>query len=80
MCFSLRIPSLKASIARSTDTFIAAFRILVNHAMYVRIGSPCFWMHLRNSSIPTGLLNVAWKFFTKVSRVANTDIGDADTP
>src|SRR4051812_40094520 len=67
MCDSRRMPSPKASIALSADTFIASLRILVNLATYDRMDSSDFWRHRRRSSIPAGRLYVAWMFLTKTS-------------
>ncbi|KAK1607667.1 hypothetical protein QYE76_031340 [Lolium multiflorum] len=42
--------------------------------MYERIDSFCFCWQLRNSSIPTGLLYVAWKLATKASTRSSHDL------
>src|SRR3954469_1055777 len=59
-------PSLKASIALSSEICAAEFLVLDQHSMYERTDSPVCWVQARSSSIEAGLLLVPLKFWTKL--------------
>src|SRR3954465_13792078 len=59
-------PSLKASIALSSEMCAAEFLVLVQRSMYEQMDSPVRWVQDRIPSIKAGLLLVTLKFRTKL--------------
>src|SRR3954469_20930614 len=59
-------PSLKASIALSSEMCAAEFLALDQRNMYERMDSPVRWVQARSSSIEVVLLLVTLKFRTKL--------------
>src|SRR4051812_29835454 len=59
-------PSLKASIAFSSEMCAVEFLMLDQHRMYERMDSLVRWVQARSSSIEAGLLLVPLKFRMKL--------------